>query len=55
MTAREITDAVLAARGIVNARPSEQRNFIGSVQSCLHCSKAVRQVGEGMPGRWRIT
>jgi hypothetical protein len=45
MNSREIADAVLAARGIVNVPPAEQRNFIGSVQP-LPARLAIRS-------RWR--
>jgi hypothetical protein len=56
MTAREITDAVLTARGVGDVSKTDQRNLVGSVQSCLHAheGKTVRNVAEGMPGQWII-
>jgi hypothetical protein len=55
MTAREITERMLAARG-VNADPEGVRRLIASVQASLqnHEGKTVNRVGEGTPGRWRV-
>jgi hypothetical protein len=54
MTAREITEAMLVAKGISDAPRKAVSNLTASVQSCLHKYKGgfIRSVGEGMPGRW---
>jgi hypothetical protein len=56
MTAREITDAMLAAKGITDAAPKAVRTLAGSVLAymLLHVGKSVRNVGQGMPARWTI-
>jgi hypothetical protein len=57
MTAREIVQAMLVAKGIENAKPSDVRGLTGSVQACLqnHNGGTVRNVAEGMPGRWILS
>lgn len=57
MTTREITERMLAAKGVTNADPKALRDLITSVLSCLrlHEGKSVRTVGEGMPARWAIS
>jgi hypothetical protein len=56
LTAREITVAMLAARGVTDPPRKELRGLITSVQSCLHNYKGdiLRPVGQGMPGRWAL-
>ena len=55
-TAREITERMLAARGVTGAGPKAVRDLIASVQTSLqlHDGKTVIRVGEGMPGRWTV-
>ena len=55
LTAREITEAMLAGRGVSGVTPKAMRGLIASVQTSLqnHDGKTVARVGEGMPGRWR--
>ena len=56
LTAREVTERMLAARGVAAPDAKAMRSLIASVQTSLmnHDSKTVVQVGEGMPGRWTI-
>jgi len=56
LTAREITDAVLAARGI-EATDKQRRDLEGGVRASLegNIGKGVERVGEGMPRRWRLS
>jgi len=56
LTARELAERMLAARGVVGVTPKAMRSLIASVQTSLvnHEGKTVRRVGEGMPGRWQI-
>jgi hypothetical protein len=42
MTAREIADALLAAKGITGAPKADQRSLIGSVQACLRTNEGKR-------------
>jgi hypothetical protein len=57
LTAREMTEAMLAAKGISDPPAKDLRGLIASVQSCLHKRKGgtIRAVGEGMPARWVLT
>jgi hypothetical protein len=54
MTAREITEAVLAAHGVTEPDAAEVRKLAVTVQACLqhHNGGTVRKVAEGVPGRW---
>jgi hypothetical protein len=54
LTTRQITERMLAAKGITNASQRAVRDLITSVLSSLrlHDGKSVRTVGEGMPARW---
>jgi hypothetical protein len=54
MTAREIVQAMLVAKGVQDAKPSDVRGVVSSVQACLqnHNGGTVGNVAEGMPGRW---
>jgi len=56
LTAREITERMLAVRG-VQADAKAMRSLIASVQTSLqnHEGKTVVRVGKGMPGRWTLT
>jgi hypothetical protein len=58
LTAREIAVALLVERGARDdATPKALRNLTGAVQVSLvnHEGKTVARVGEGMPGRWRLS
>lgn len=57
LTAREITAAMLATRGVTSASPKAMRGLIASVQTSLqnHTGKSVKRIGEGLPRRWMIT
>jgi hypothetical protein len=55
MTCREITDAVLTAKGIT----ADKRQWMGieqGIRSSLedHADKDVQRVGEGVPKRWGL-
>jgi hypothetical protein len=56
VTVREIADAVLAAKGIMDATDKQHEMLQQAVRSSLenHASKTVERVGEGVPRRWRI-
>jgi hypothetical protein len=56
MTVRELTDAMLAAKGVFDAAPKAVRDLWGGVQSALRTYEgtAVVTVGEGMPRRWTL-
>jgi hypothetical protein len=56
LTAREIAERMLAAKGVSGVTPRAMRSLVGAVQVSLqnHDGKTVARVGEGMPGRWRI-
>ncbi len=56
LTAREIAERMLAARGVAGPTPKAMRSLIASVQTSLvnHDGKTVVRAGEGMPARWRI-
>jgi hypothetical protein len=56
MTCREITDAVLKAKGIT----ADKRQWAGieqGIRSALedHAGKTVERVGEGVPKRWALS
>lgn len=55
LTAREITERMLAERSITDATPKEVRDLMGGVQTSLRNQdgNTVESVGEGMPSRWR--
>jgi len=57
LTAREITDAMLAAHGVIEPDAIEVRKLAVTVQTCLqhHNGKTVRNVARGIPGRWIIS
>lgn len=56
MTVREITDAVLAAKGVTDADKRQRLGVEAGIRSSLedHAGNAVQAVGEGMPKRWQI-
>ena len=56
MTARQIVEAMLTAKGIVNPDPKDVRAFTTTVQTCLQSNsgRTVQNVAEGMPGRWKL-
>jgi hypothetical protein len=53
MTTREITDAMIAAKG-VTATPKQVRDLQGGVKASLRFHKRGMVVGEGVPIRWRL-
>jgi len=57
LTAREIVRAMLVAKGVEDAKSSDVRGVVCSVQQCLqnHNGTTVRDVAEGMPGRWILS
>jgi hypothetical protein len=54
MTARQLTEAILAVRGAADPTLKQVRDLQCGIQSCLRRldGKSVRKVGEGMPARW---
>jgi hypothetical protein len=56
LTTRQITEQMLAAKGVTNASQRAVRDLITSLLSCLrlHEGKSVRTVSEGMPARWKL-
>jgi hypothetical protein len=54
MTAREITDAMIAAKGVA-ATPKQVRDLQGGVTASLRFHKRGMVAGEGVPVRWRLT
>lgn len=54
MTAREVVLAMLAAKGVKDAKPEDVRGLATTVQTCLahHDGGTVRNVATGIPGRW---
>jgi hypothetical protein len=56
MTAREITAAVIVAKGITDATNKQRRSLETAIRTSLqyNAGKVVQPVGEGSPKRWRI-
>jgi hypothetical protein len=56
LTVRELTEAMLAAKGVSDAPAKAVRDLQGGVTASLrnYEGKAVLVVGEGMPARWTI-
>jgi hypothetical protein len=56
MTARQITERMLAARGIADAKPKQIRDLQASVLRSLKSyeGRGVETVGEGIPARWAL-
>ena len=55
MTAREIVEAMLRAKGVLDPDPKDVRRLAASVQTCLQSrtGKGILRVGDGIPGRWK--
>ncbi len=56
LTVREITEQMLKAKGIINAKSEAVSDLSNGVRISLrkYEGNAVRRVGEGAPGRWRV-
>jgi hypothetical protein len=56
MTARQIVEAMLSAKDIAKPDRKDVRAFVTTVQTCLQSNsgRTVRNVAEGMPGRWEL-
>ena len=57
MTAREIVQAMLAAKDVNDAKTEDVRGLVSTVQICLahHDGGTVRNIATGMPGRWILS
>jgi hypothetical protein len=57
MTTKEITDAVLASKGITDAAEKQHADLQAGIRASLedHAGKTVERVGEGVPKRWKIS
>jgi hypothetical protein len=57
MTVKEITDTIVAAKGIADATDKQRLNLESGVRASLetNAGKTVERVGEGTPKRWRVT
>jgi len=57
LTAREITDRLLAAAKVTNPNKAAVRDLTGSVLSSLrnHDGKGVKRTNEGSPAKWKLT
>ena len=53
---REITDAMLASRGIKDATEKQHYDLQAGIRSSLenHTGKTVERVGQGVPKRWKL-
>jgi hypothetical protein len=56
LTAREITDRMLATKEVQEPAPKAVRDLIGAVQASLrnHDGKDITAIGEGSPVRWQL-
>jgi hypothetical protein len=56
LTAREVTERMLAAKGVSGTTPAAMRRLIASVQASVvnHEGKGLARVGESQPARWTI-
>ena len=56
LTARDITERMLKAKGITDAKPKAFRDLIAGVTVSLRHKqgKTVESVSEGAPLRWRV-
>jgi hypothetical protein len=56
LTVAEVTDGVLAAKGIKDATTAQRRGVEAGIRSCLEANdgKTVQRVGEGVPRRWKV-
>ena len=57
MAVREITDAILAVKGVTNATAKQHEDLQAGVRASLedHAGKTVERVGDGVPRRWKIS
>jgi len=56
MTVRELTEAVMVAKGITEASPKQRGNLEATLRSCLetNAGKTVQRNGDGVPHRWQL-
>jgi hypothetical protein len=56
MTVRELTEAVMAAKGVTDATPVQRKGLEAGLRASLedHAGKTVQTVGEGVPKRWQL-
>lgn len=56
LTAREVTERMLRAKGVSEVSPKDLRRLVASVQASLvnNEGKGIVRVGEGLPGRWEV-
>jgi hypothetical protein len=56
LTVRELTDAILAGKGVTGATVKQREGIDAGVRASLesHAGKSVEKAGEGIPKRWRI-
>jgi hypothetical protein len=57
LTVAEITDGVLAAKGIKDATARQRQGIEAGIRSCLenNAGKTVQRIGDGVPKRWRVS
>lgn len=57
LTVAEVTDGVLAAKGIRDATAKQRNGIAAGIRSCLESAagKTVQRVGEGVPKRWQVS
>ncbi len=56
LTVKEITDAVLASKGIKDATDKQRLDLQAGIRASLenNAGKTVERVGEGVPKRWTV-
>ena len=54
LTTREITESMLAAKGVTNAPNRALRDLTGAVQSSLRIHSDGAVIFEGSPAKWRL-
>ena len=56
LTTREITERMLVAKGITDAKPKAVRDLAGGVQASLrnHAGKGIIEYPETYPARWSV-
>jgi hypothetical protein len=56
LTVKQITDGLLARKGIKDATKRQWHGIESGIRVCLdlHAGKAVVRVGEGIPSRWAV-
>jgi len=54
---KEITDGVLASKGITHATDKQHTDLQAGIRSSLenNVGRTVERVGDGVPLRWKIT